>query len=186
MLAGLLAKRLKSRTGYYYTTLMAEFCMVALVVNFILCALLVQSAPISNAIPLATGKYMFYAEYLLSPVLFMWILALTNPDSSGVTKWLLSSWPCRQLGKVSYSMYCLHFPLLNWIAWAAAGKGLTADSVPIQQNFGWYYFELWAAVPVLLIVLALSSLAYWLVESRARRALTPASANTVIQQYISS
>jgi peptidoglycan/LPS O-acetylase OafA/YrhL len=161
IVAGLLVKRYPT----FRATLIAEACTFLLLANFITCAVL------------CTGDigfyvvYMYFSEFIIGPVQALWLMALSHPSCAGPTKRVLMLTPLRKLGDISYSLYCTHWPVLCWCAWAVANKGVTYDAVPNYGGAGWFFFPPWA-IPILLVVcIAVATLVHWLLERPARKAI---------------
>lgn len=182
MCAGLLAQRHPVPSP----TLVSEACTVLLVGSTVACALLTETYG-----PGAWFRYMLVAEFVLVPVHALWLASLAAPRCRGVSQAVLASRPARLLGSVSYALYCLHLPVLNFLAWAVAGHGLTASAVPQHDRdrrikmgtntmvTGWFAplgggeahsgaAAIWPAVCTCLVAAAA---AFVLVEEPARRAL---------------
>lgn len=167
-------------------------------------ALLVQRAPLRSPVPilwicslaltaellacaLATGltsgtsrirvffTFTLYAEYFIPGVFVAFLAALASPAAqSTLLVRVLASRPLNYLGDISYALYCTHWPVLVWSAWAVAGKGVSNDAVP-RQNFpdssgvgGWNYFPGWAIFILLPVTLIVAALAHHALESPAR------------------
>ena len=97
-------------------------------------------------------------ELLFPPLYSLWLLALTQAPrslSARVFCWA----PFRRLGDWSFALYCLHFPMLHYYAWA---------------RFGDEYWEArpslygWEVLPAFTILIITSALVYNLVEKRCR------------------
>jgi peptidoglycan/LPS O-acetylase OafA/YrhL len=165
MYAGLLAKRSPPSRP----TLTAEICSVLLLGNLVVCAVVGSG----NG-----GAWLFHArlaEFLLPPLHALWLAALAHPDCTGPTRAFLSRPPRRALGRISYSLYCLHFPLISWCCWALAGQGVSRAAVPslyLNGNSFYFFLPAWAAGPVLAVCAAAAAAAYYLVEEPARRRMT--------------
>lgn len=110
-------------------------------------------------------RLMFYAEFLILPVHCAWLYALSQPDCGGLTRAVLSSRPVQWLGEISYSIYCLHWPLMVWAVWAVQGWG-----TPLQHGL-LPYFPAWAVLPLLGMVVAVSAVAHSWLEQPARAKL---------------
>jgi peptidoglycan/LPS O-acetylase OafA/YrhL len=160
--AGLIAKRSPPPRP----TLTAELCTAILLANLIVCA----------ALGTHNNKYLIphqhIAEFALLPVIALWILALAHPDCRGPTRAVLCTLPFRFLGDISYCLYCLHFPVISWCAWAVAGRGVSAAAVPSLDIFYFFCFPVWAVIPLLAVCVLVATLAFYLVEEPARRWMT--------------
>ena len=76
--------------------------------------------------------YNFYMEFALPPLQGFWLMCLSQAGK-GPTSWVLNSKVGKFLGEISYSLYCLHWPVLNWVCWAFAGD---MRGVPVDRNNG--------------------------------------------------
>lgn len=80
-----------------------------------------------------------YAEFGLAPLLAAWVAALAAAGANkgaggGPTAAVLTSRPARALGRLSYALYCTHWPVLHALVWAAAvADGLPPTAVPGQR-----------------------------------------------------
>ncbi|KAJ3047218.1 hypothetical protein HK097_000116, partial [Rhizophlyctis rosea] len=101
--------------------LWAEIVTVLLILN--------QVASAFNAFP----WYNFYMEFALPPVHGFWLMCLSQAAGKGPTSWALNTRIARFLGEISYSLYCLHWPVLNWVCWAFAGD---MNGVPVDRQNG--------------------------------------------------
>lgn len=167
-------------------TLVAEACSAVLLGSMVACGLVTHAYG-----PGAWFRYMLVAEFALLPVHALWLAALATPGCAGPTRAVLASRALRLLGSVSYALYCLHLPTLNFLAWAIAGHRLTASAVPQHDRdrhikmgrkssiTGWFadlgggdhaggVSSLWPAVSTCLVV---AVAAFLLVEEPSRRAL---------------
>ena len=101
-------------------------------------------------------------ELALPAVYITWMYSLTqSPDglSARVFCWA----PFRFLGKISFCVYCLHFPLLAYYAWArAAMEGRNYWKTPRKQQ----PYDLLGAFA---LILGCSTLTYYAVEEPCRR-----------------
>jgi peptidoglycan/LPS O-acetylase OafA/YrhL len=162
-------------------TLRAELCSAALLLNMLVCAALtaVVVPRISAYIWLL---YSHYAEFLLPPLHAVWLSALAAPPApdgccgaaGGPTRRLLASRPLRRLGDVSYALYCLHFPTLQWAGWAVARAGVSLHAVPLRTpSFitAWFNFTPAAIAPLLAVCVAVASVAHVVLEKPARAAI---------------
>ncbi len=165
--AGLLAKRSVSLP--VSPTVMAEICSFILFLGMVLCAV-VTGISTSN-----WGTFMLFYEFSVPIVHCLWLLALSNPSCGGLTQKLLSTKPLRALGDISYSLYCFHFPTLNWFAWAVTAKGVSFEAVPsFTKNGvnGWFiYSSGWPIAPALLVCMLVATVAHILLEKPARQVI---------------
>jgi peptidoglycan/LPS O-acetylase OafA/YrhL len=159
--AGLLAKRCPPS----HPTLAAEICSCTLIAEMVVCAVLGTG----NHSYLTVHTYI--ADFALPPIHALWIMALTHPDCRGPTRFLLSSPPARFLGDISYSLYCLHFPVISWCCWAVAGRGVSRDAVPSLRE-SYFCLPAWAVVPILAVCILVAAAAFYLIEDPARRWIT--------------
>ena len=58
-------------------------------------------------------------ELVLPPVYLLWMYALTQ-SADGLCSRVFCWRPLRELGKISFSLYTLHFALIHYYAWARA------------------------------------------------------------------
>jgi peptidoglycan/LPS O-acetylase OafA/YrhL len=65
--------------------------------------------------PYWTGHHYFWIDLAITPGLTMLILAVATGRAARLTR-LLSSWPLHQLGRISYSLYLIHLPILTVLA----------------------------------------------------------------------
>jgi peptidoglycan/LPS O-acetylase OafA/YrhL len=129
--------------------------------------------------------YAYFSEFLVPGIHAVWIAALCAPERKAVAaaggggggggdaaglgaaaglgslvRRTLASRPLHYLGRVSYALYCLHYPTLSYCAWAVAG-GVSADAVPYYQGWAWMFFRpLWAVLPLVAVCLVVATLAH--------------------------
>jgi peptidoglycan/LPS O-acetylase OafA/YrhL len=65
--------------------------------------------------PYWTAYHYFWIDLAIAPGLNMLILAVATGRAARLTR-LLSSWPLHQLGRISYSLYLIHLPILTVLA----------------------------------------------------------------------
>jgi peptidoglycan/LPS O-acetylase OafA/YrhL len=65
--------------------------------------------------PYWTGHHYFWIDLAITPGLTMLILAVATGRVTALTR-LLSSRPLHQLGRISYSLYLIHLPILTVLA----------------------------------------------------------------------
>lgn len=65
--------------------------------------------------PYWTGHHYFWIDLAITPGLTMLILAVATGRAARLTR-VLSSWPLHQLGRISYSLYLIHLPILTVLA----------------------------------------------------------------------
>jgi peptidoglycan/LPS O-acetylase OafA/YrhL len=146
----------------------AEACTLVLLVDQVL------SAALGTGDPSFCAFYGILAEFALPPVFALWVAALSSPACASPTCALLCWRPTRLLGALSYSLFCLHQPLIEWCCWAAAGRGVSRDAVPAITSHGMLFFfslPAWALLPVLAYCVAAAAAAHRLLEAPARRRL---------------
>mmetsp|Transcript_7466 Transcript_7466/g.12453 ORF Transcript_7466/g.12453 Transcript_7466/m.12453 type:complete len:395 (+) Transcript_7466:166-1350(+) len=146
-------------------SVIADSVSCLLLINKLACTLLMERARPDFGF---WFFYMYVCEYALVPLQALWLSALANPSCGGLTVALLTTRPVLFLGRISYTVYCLHWPLIIWIGWAF--KGI----IP-QRNLyglvGWFAFPPLAIMPILLVVLCIAALVCWLIEEPSRRAI---------------
>lgn len=133
------------------------------------CAIWVATVP-SDAAFFSWFRFMGHAEFILPLVHALWLWGLSTPGCSGPTQWILSSRPMRWLGDVSYALYCLHYPLFNWCAWAVAHAGISSSAVEPDGDY-YRFFPSWGVIPIFLVCLAIATAAHILLERPARGAI---------------
>lgn len=99
------------------------------------------------------GKITIYTVYAACFSLFAFTL------SQGAFKWMVNPLSC-YIGKISYSLYLLHFAVLN--VFTGEIKNLIEHLIP-ELGFGWCYFISFYLCVVLISVLA-STITYFLIE----------------------
>jgi peptidoglycan/LPS O-acetylase OafA/YrhL len=62
-----------------------------------------------------TGHHYFWIDLAMTPGLTMLIVAVATGSAAGLTR-LLSSRPLESLGRISYSLYLIHLPILTVLA----------------------------------------------------------------------
>eukprot|EP00727_Mastigamoeba_balamuthi_P009902 m51a1_g5534 hypothetical protein (409) ;mRNA; f:455362-458918 len=110
----------------------------------------VASFAVNVAVPHAWVCFMLMAEMWLAVLHAAWVFFLVREPGSQTAR-LLNAWPLQWLGDASYSLYCLHWPLLRLYQWAYHGSLLTKDNV-------WLTLEPWHIVIVLPAIVAISHL----------------------------
>lgn len=114
----------------------------------------------------------YFAEYALPLLQVRWIMALTTTPR-GIVAAFLQLPVLHWLGDASYAIFCLHWPVVMWSGWAVAGRGITAEAMPLSTREsveGWFAFPGWAVPILLLVCVAIGGLAEKLLGSSARRA----------------
>ena len=97
-------------------------------------------------------------ELLFPPLYSLWLLALTQAPRSLSAR--IFCWaPFRRLGDWSFALYCLHFPVLHYYAWARFGSEYWATRPSLHG---------WEVLPAFTILIITSALVYNLVEKRCR------------------
>ena len=70
--------------------------------------------------PLAGFNSRIYGELAFPMLYVLWLFALTQAPTS--LSYRVFTWtPFRRLGDYSFALYCLHFPVLHYYAWARYG-----------------------------------------------------------------
>lgn len=86
------------------------------------------------------------------------LIVLLASDKASLTARLLSLAPLVALGEISYSVYLVHWPIVQVFNWASAGQPAMAEAAV----FGW-------KIALIAVVLLLSTGTYYLVERPARQ-----------------
>jgi peptidoglycan/LPS O-acetylase OafA/YrhL len=108
--------------------------------------------------------YAYVSEFVLAPVLHsLWLAGLGISGRETSLSTFLASRPFVWLGGFSYAIYCLHFPLMQWISFAAAG-GVSYSAVPVVWGWAWANFPSWAILPLLLAAVAVGAVSHYGVE----------------------
>lgn len=145
-----------------HATLTSNVCAVILILNMAACAIF--SARDGNADRYFT--YMNMSGAVLTPVLAAWLVSLASPECDSTTKRVLCAQPLRFLGSVSYSMYCIHTPVLlycSWIATWSVSPWRTVQNIP-----GFFALPLWSVVPVTGLIVACAAVTRYAIEQPAR------------------
>jgi peptidoglycan/LPS O-acetylase OafA/YrhL len=137
-----------------------------MLINFILCATLTVGNPELYI------AYMVVIEFSIPAIQAVWIMGLAGNNTRllGSIR-LLQSGPLQLLGRYSYSLYCLHWPILNWCAWLMAGRGITREAVPLvdpKASLWLYHDNGWIALPLLFVCTIIAAFAYHFVEKPSR------------------
>ena len=159
-----------------------EALSALLLANQAACILLTALAPPAQASDW-WSLYSFLAEWLLPGVLAAWIRALVHPRAgASASARLLSSHPLVQLGQLSYAVYTLHFPILQWAALAVKGWGGAQMLDPGWQSSsirkessrhdGWFVFPPWALLPLMALIFLIAAAFHIVLERPARAELT--------------
>jgi peptidoglycan/LPS O-acetylase OafA/YrhL len=167
MAAGLLAQRAEAALARPTRT--AEACSAVLFLNcFVLCPLAVRLSVALAGIG-TWDVYSTCAEYVLAPVYAWWILGLTTPGCGGYTRRVLVSAPAKFLGEISYSLYCIHAPILYYSAWAVSGA-VTPYRVAqnATQQAALFIVPAWAILIILPICVIAATALHYLVERPSR------------------
>ena len=162
-----------------------ELLSVIFLLNQAACILLTAWAPPLQA-AYWWSMYSFLAEWVLTGVYAAWIRALAHPACAGsFTARLLSSTPLSKLGQLSYAVYTLHFPVLNWVALIVQGlpqarmfnPGFEKNNIRKESpnNFGWFIFPAWALPLLFILVILVAALFHAFLERPARTALNRGS-----------
>jgi peptidoglycan/LPS O-acetylase OafA/YrhL len=159
--AGLICQR-NVRPTVWWT----ELCTLLMLINFILCATLTVGNPELYI------AYMVVIEFSIPAIQAVWIMGLAGNNTRllGSIR-LLQSGPLQLLGRYSYSLYCLHWPILNWCAWLMAGRGITREAVPLvdpKASLWLYHDNGWIALPLLFVCTIIAAFAYHFVEKPSR------------------
>ena len=166
---GVVTGLLSQRIGLRYPTLLAEGCSAILLLNNVACAAVAHSGG-KDFSPYLT--YMAHAEFLLPPVMALWVWALSCSGCSGPSRWVLTCRLPQWLGNVSYSLYCTHWPALHYAAWAVAGTGISFAAVPSFQSwpmgvYTWQFFAAEATIPLMAACVAAAWAFHCLIERPA-------------------
>jgi peptidoglycan/LPS O-acetylase OafA/YrhL len=122
--------------------------------------------------------YPLYAEFVTTALFVSLLMALSSARvQDTVVARFLRSRPLAYLGDVSYALYCTHWPVLAWSAWAVAAKGVSMAAVPAQtEPGGWFFFPVWAIAVLLPVTLLVAAAAHHVLERPARKAIAGAAA----------
>lgn len=172
---GILAKRWAAQP-WQHATLLAEGMSSCLALMFILCPVL-STQPNSDFAYYMT--FMYYAEFVTPIIHCGWLLGLTHPDCRGWSKAVLSWKPVRMLGEISYSLYCLHWPIMVWAVYAVYGWNTQLIG---GIGGGLYYFPRWAIFPLLAVAIVLSWLANKVLEAPLREKVNGGTAKQALKQ----
>ena len=103
-------------------------------------------------------------ELFLPPLYGLWLYSFTQ--SPTCLAYRIFSWkPFKLLGTVSFAFYCLHWPLLTYYCWIRFGIKywvLSTDATRLND---------WEVVPVGIMILVISVLAYYFIEAPGRKFL---------------
>ncbi|KAJ3165515.1 hypothetical protein HDU88_004002 [Geranomyces variabilis] len=146
-----------------FPTLLAEACSAILLANIVYCSF--------HKTYDAYQIYMYYAEFVLAIVHGVWIMCLTQAQK-GPSYWVLSSAPQKYLGMISYSLYCTHWPILQWAGFAVAGgiwKVPNRGAVNGTNLF--LVFPNWATPILVVICMIVASLLHVVLERPARASI---------------
>jgi len=87
-------------------------------------------------LPLETKTKVYYwffisfqSEFVLAPLLCVWLLAISRSKNTSLTSRVLHFRPFYHLGRVSYSFYCLHYAVMTmYILANQSSNRIWADS----------------------------------------------------------
>jgi peptidoglycan/LPS O-acetylase OafA/YrhL len=124
------------------------------------------------------NTYQLFAEFFTTGIFVPLLMALASPRvQDTLPAKFLSSQPLVYLGDISYALYCTHWPVLVWSAWAVAVKGVSEDAVPAHSDpQGWFFFPVWAIVVLLPVALVIAAIAHHILERPARKGIAGAAA----------
>lgn len=109
------------------------------------------------------GTRFLLDDILIAPVLALWLFCLTQSPRAWSTR-LLSCAALRRLGDVSFGIYVLHYPVLEYYYWARCGIAwLGSPGGPAND------VALWEVVPAFALILTLSALATEVIEKPGRK-----------------
>ena len=115
--------------------------------------------------PLAGFNSRIYGELAFPMLYVIWLFALTQAPTS--LSYRVFTWtPFRRLGDYSFALYCLHFPVLHYYAWARYGGEYWG-----HKNRGGALLHSWEVFPCLVLLLAVAAAAYYLIERPCRTRL---------------
>lgn len=126
--------------------------------SLVICPVIVHLSPMLGRVAPMWDFLNTVLEYVLTPVHCLWLIALTSGDCKALTRRIMASRPLKLLGEISYSIYCLHAPILYLAAWAVKGQGVTREALPLvlEPNtgiMGYFFFPPWAIVPIVVAVI---------------------------------
>ena len=183
---GVISGLLLERHVLTFPTVYAELSSIILACSFIGCALVTYYSGAT-----AWGYYIIASEFLLLPVHALWISALSSPSCNGPTAIIFSSPPLQALGTISYALYCTHYPVLSWCAWAVYG-GVSAETVPlvtVDNRTGWFAFPgSWNIIPLVAVCITVAAIVYYSIEFPMRKLLNSRESinGTIDPQHITS
>jgi len=164
---GLLAQRADATLTN--PTRLVEACSAVLFFNcFVLCPLAVHYQVAFGGIG-TWDAYATTAEYVLVPVYAYWVLGLTTANCGGYTRHILTSASAKFLGEISYSLYCIHAPILYYSAWVVSGGVTpyrTAQNATLQAAL--FIIPAWGVIPILVICTVVAAAVHYLVERPSR------------------
>jgi peptidoglycan/LPS O-acetylase OafA/YrhL len=99
-------------------------------------------------------------EFILPLAFAIWFYAFTQAPTS--ISYQCFSWkPFQYSGIFSYSMYCLHFPVIRYYAWCRYGNQYFN-----QMEFSPQTLQLkpWESLPVYIILLTVSAICFYIIE----------------------
>ena len=173
--AGLVAQRGGVLSG---VSVKADAIALALATSaLVMCPIAVRLSPMFTSLGFPTWDfYDTLAEYIVTPVHCVWLIALSSPDCSALSRRFLASPPLKFLGDISYCIYCIHAPILYLSAWAVRGRGVSYAALPLvlEPNTGIsgsFCFPPWAILPLLVVIVGCASAAHFAVEKPSRKAL---------------
>jgi len=175
---GIAAGLLAQRGEFSGSTRKAD--IITLILTFsalIICPVLVHISPMFTWIGVPLWDfYNTVAEYIVGPLHAYWLIELTVPNSSSISKKLFLSPPLKFLGEISYSFYCLHAPILYLAGWTIKNQGVNYDALPLilEPNtgiHGLFVFPPWAFIPLLGVIIPIAAASNWFIEKPARKLL---------------
>jgi peptidoglycan/LPS O-acetylase OafA/YrhL len=151
---GYLARRGSFHDSSYWT----DFYSSILLINLIVCAIVTE---ICDGDTVGYLGYSALAEYVLPMIQVYWLIHLSQPSCQSTTRRVLTHPILKFFGQISYSLYCIHWPVLIWCSWISAGS-ITPHHP--EYKHAWLYFGVWTTPILTLICILFAIFTYWALE----------------------